>query len=143
MIKKLLTIIPVITLLILAGCSEDDNDNGVSYPPFNGDIEAVIVADADTIPAMESTRFECLVQNIAPTDRNLYEYAWSATGGILFVLDDPLNPIPPHEWERYWQAPFNPGQYFIEVTVKSQGNTKRENPARPDVNAVRCRQPIL
>ncbi len=107
-------------LAILAGCSED-NDNGVSYPPFNGIISAVIAADADTIPATESTRFECLVQNIAETDRDLYEYEWSATGGILYVLDNPINPVPPPEWERYWQAPINTGQYFIEVTVTREG----------------------
>lgn len=118
---KLLAFIPVMVLVILAGCSEDDNDNGVSYPPFNGDIAALITADADTIPATVITRFECRVENIAATDRDLYEYAWSADGGTLWVFDDPTNPIPPHEWERYWQAPFNPGQYFIEVTVTREG----------------------
>ena len=122
MIKRLTTIIPVITLIILAGCSEDNKDNGVNYPPFNGDITAVITADADTLPAMESTRLECLVQNIAPTDRDLYEYEWSATGGTLWVFDDPTNPIPPPEWERYWQAAFNSGQYFISVTVTREGH---------------------
>lgn len=122
MIKKFTTIIPVITLIILAGCSEDNKDSGINYPPFNGNITAVITADADTLPAYESTRLECAVQNIAPGDRDLYEYEWSATGGILFVFNVPPDTFPPPDWERYWQAAFNPGQYFISVTVTREGH---------------------
>ncbi len=111
----------MVGVLFAPGGGKRDKDTGVGNPPPRGDAAAWMAADADTIPAMESTRFECVVQNIASTDRDLYEYAWLSTGGILFVLDDPTNPIPTHEWERYWRAPFNPGQYFIEVTVTREG----------------------